>query len=410
MHGEERRSGADRSRHEPEDDALDPGQHEQVSPGGAAGAEQRQVAPIAFRGSEGGEVGKEQRDERSGNGEHDVERLRVERVAGRCREAVREVVDELHLAWEGALDPVADPRCLGQGPRGASSQRRGIDLRLDLPLDARHGAGEGGRGRGRERGRAQGRGDRARERREGQDRDVGGRLGRRGADERVQGLEEDVGRGDERDAAHAEPVGASSGAGSHENGVAGLHLERRCELLVEHDLAGAEPAAEEPEGVDVAEVAWRHREDRSRSGADRADRRPVLGAGERRGGRGRRLEHARLVRHGGSDAERGAVRRHRPLPVHGHAPGGAARHRPQRVPDEEQHGAEQRDGSRQCERAHRRPPGRPQESRHRERRENGHAATSAATTRPSSSSIARPSRAATSGSWVATTSANPNSR
>ena len=97
------------------------GEHEQIAAARAARAQQRQAPPVALDRAEGRQVREAERDERTGNGEHDVERLGVERVAG-CRvEVVGEVVDEDDLARQRALDAVPDLRRLRERVRRASA-------------------------------------------------------------------------------------------------------------------------------------------------------------------------------------------------------------------------------------------------------------------------------------------------
>ena len=110
--GGERERGAERAGGEAERDALERRERDQVAAAGAARAEQREVAAVALGRAERGEVGEPERDERAGHGEHDVERLGVERVAGRGVQAVGEVVDEDDLAGQRALDAVAELRRL----------------------------------------------------------------------------------------------------------------------------------------------------------------------------------------------------------------------------------------------------------------------------------------------------------
>ena len=103
---------------------------------------------------------------------------------------------------------------------------------------------------------------------------------------------------------------------------------------------GSQRAAQEAEGLDVVEVAGRHGEDRAGAGADRA--RPARGArcaGERRrrgGGRLQRRRAARATPRGDSSA---AARSEPtgPCQSSGTLRIALAGHRPQRVPDEEQH-------------------------------------------------------------------------
>ena len=137
----EGRASSECAREEADRGAFSDGQLQQVAPRGAARAQEPQVSAIALDGAERGEVGKRQRDEGSRDGQHDVERLGVERVARGSAQAVSEVVDELHLARERPLDAVADLRRLLQRGGRASSKGLRVDLRLDLPLDPALGAG-----------------------------------------------------------------------------------------------------------------------------------------------------------------------------------------------------------------------------------------------------------------------------
>ena len=119
----------------------------------AACPQQREVATIALDRPQRGQVGQSERDQRARNGEHDVERLGVERVAGRGGELVVRL--STNCTWPGsdAFDPVAG--AVGQRERvgGTAGQRRGIQLSVHLPLHAvlRAGdrAGPGARGRDR---------------------------------------------------------------------------------------------------------------------------------------------------------------------------------------------------------------------------------------------------------------------
>src|SRR3954463_5353487 len=113
----ERDRGADRPGDQPESEALDAGEDGQVAATRAAGAQQREAPPVAVDCAERREVGKSERDESSRNGENDVERLRVERVARCGVQVVREVVDEHDLTGKRALDAVAKLRRLGQRVR-----------------------------------------------------------------------------------------------------------------------------------------------------------------------------------------------------------------------------------------------------------------------------------------------------
>ena len=108
-HGERARRRSPRApATSPSDEALDRGEHEQRRGDAPARAQERERRAVALDGPECREVGEPERDERAGDGEHDVERLGVERVAGGGVEAVGQVVDEDDLAGQRALDAVAD--------------------------------------------------------------------------------------------------------------------------------------------------------------------------------------------------------------------------------------------------------------------------------------------------------------
>ena len=134
----------------------------------------------------------------------------------------------------------------------------GVDLGLHLPLDSslcagdRGGAGAGGRDRRQHRRKRAGEG------RERQDRDVGRWLGGRRTEQRVERLEEHIGRRDQRDTADAEAMRPRAGPGRKRHRVAGRDLERGGELLVEDDLPATERAAQKAESADVIEIARRH--------------------------------------------------------------------------------------------------------------------------------------------------------
>src|SRR5581483_4074068 len=116
--GAERDGRAERACKQAELEALDARERQQVAPTGAARTQQRKRPPVALRRPQRGEVREPERDERPGHGEHDVERLGIERVAGRCAQVVAQVVDEHDLAGKRALDPVADLRRLPERARG----------------------------------------------------------------------------------------------------------------------------------------------------------------------------------------------------------------------------------------------------------------------------------------------------
>ena len=116
----------------------------------------------------------------------------------------------------------------------------------------------------------------------------GRRLGGRRAEQRVERLEEHVGRGDERDAADAEALRPAPRPRRQRDRVAELRLQRRGELLVEHDLARPQRAAQEAEGLRCVRGsrAGRRGSSRRRSGSCPRPR-ACSTPGERRG-RGRR--------------------------------------------------------------------------------------------------------------------------
>src|SRR5207253_3749275 len=119
--GEVGREQADRPPERPgyeaERHALDAGEREQMPARGAARAKERERAPVAVDAPERGEVDEPERDQSTGDGEHDVERLCVEGVAGRRREPLAEVVDEADPSEQRPLDRVADLRRTGQRVR-----------------------------------------------------------------------------------------------------------------------------------------------------------------------------------------------------------------------------------------------------------------------------------------------------
>ena len=281
VHREQGAPRSERAGQKTEEKALDPRETEQVPPRSSARTQQREVPAVALHRSQRGEVRQAERDERAWDGEHDVERLGVERIAGRTREAVAEVVDELHAAGERSLDPVPSLRRPLERSRRASAERMRIDLGLHLPLDARLRSGDR---RGARVDRCDGTQRRCnvmRERRQRQNRDVRGRLCGSGADEWVERLEEDVRRRDDRDAADAERARFRSRSRLQDDLVAGLHAQRRRQLLVEDDLPRLQRPAQEPEGLDVVQIAGRHGEDRAGAGGNRPGGSAMLRACER---------------------------------------------------------------------------------------------------------------------------------
>ena len=238
MRRERDRGPAERPATRPSDDALDRGEQDRVAATCAAGAQQREVAPVALDGPERGQVGKPERDERARNGEHDVERLGVERVAGGGVEAVGRGCRRTRPgrgasarrgSGSGRRAPARAPGCRRArpgrpAPGPATACRSGRRGRPTAPAAERSSAAPA-----RPCARMSQR----------EDRDVRGRLRGRRAEQRVERLEEHVGRRDERDPAHAEPHRRARRVAASAHRVARLRLERRRELLVEDDLARA---------------------------------------------------------------------------------------------------------------------------------------------------------------------------
>ena len=110
--------------------------------GRAPCSQQRELAPVALDGPQRRDVGEAEADERSGESEHDVQRLCVQRVPGGGVQLVGEVVDELDLPGERALDPVDRLQRPGVRLRRCVTELRGIGLGLDLPLHACLRAGD----------------------------------------------------------------------------------------------------------------------------------------------------------------------------------------------------------------------------------------------------------------------------
>ena len=98
--------GAEDSGDEADHHALDRREFEEIPRPGAPGAEQRQVAAVALARSQSGEVGDTEGDQCAGDRQQQEQGLGVERVAGGGVERVGEVVDELDLARQRALNPV----------------------------------------------------------------------------------------------------------------------------------------------------------------------------------------------------------------------------------------------------------------------------------------------------------------
>ena len=175
-------------------------------------------------------------DQRPGDREHDVERLGVERIAGGGVELIGEVVDELHLAGQRALDAVGDlagPACTPAParPRGsrrraapgpATARRAGRRERRRRPSPVRRDSAD--RGRACRRTCCSGRIAAL----------AGGCAGR-GPEQRVQRCEHHVGRGDQRHPGDTKAPRARAGARCDGDRVADPRLQGRRQLLVEHD-------------------------------------------------------------------------------------------------------------------------------------------------------------------------------
>ena len=107
LHRARRDGGAERAGRDAEQEALQPREPDEVAAARATRAQEREVATVPLRRAERSEVREAERDERTRNREHDVQRLRVERVAGGGVEVVGEVVNEDDLSGQRPLDLVA---------------------------------------------------------------------------------------------------------------------------------------------------------------------------------------------------------------------------------------------------------------------------------------------------------------
>jgi hypothetical protein len=83
-------------------------------------------------------------------------------------------------------------------------------------------------------------------------------------------LEERVRGRDERDPADTQTNGSRAAPRRHGHKVAGRRLQRRRELLVEHDLARSKRAAKEPEDRKVVRVVLRDGEQRAAARLNRS--------------------------------------------------------------------------------------------------------------------------------------------
>ena len=207
----------------------------------------------------------------------------VEGVAGRSGQAVRQVVDELHLAGQRPLDPVSHLSRTRECLRRAGAEALRVDLCLYLPLHAvlcaRHCGGPDRRRCQRPQVRRVFRAERV----EGHDRDLRGWLRRRWAELRVERLEQRVGRGHQSHAAHPERDRRRARSGREQYGLTNLRLKGRGELLVQHDLPAAQPAVEYAERGEMVQVVVGDGEDRTDASPDRASAGDVARRRERRG-------------------------------------------------------------------------------------------------------------------------------
>ena len=256
--GDERETGPDRARGDCGHDALQYGEQRKVASARSARTQECEALPVALHRAERGQIGEAESDERPGHREHDVERLGVERVAGRGGEVVAEVVDENDLARKRPLHPVANPGCLLECARRSARERSGVHLRLNLPLRSTLRSRDGGGGGpGRDRGKR--RRDPCSKRLERQDRNVGGRLSRSRPEQGVERLEELIRCRHDRDATDPHANRCRAAARCHPDDVARLRLQRRRQLLVEYDFAGPERSTEEAKGVEMSEVSRGYR-------------------------------------------------------------------------------------------------------------------------------------------------------
>ena len=191
---------------------------------------------------------------------------------------------------------------------------------------------------------------------------LAGRLRRSGSEQRVERLEDHVGRGDQRHARHGEAARPGAGAGGQGDGVPDPGLQGGGELLVEHDRVRAQRALQEAERVDVRKVAVGHRQNRAAARVRGAGGPGVRGRGERRGRCRGGLLDAGLPRHARRYAASVGVGADRALPVQRHAADRRAGHRPQRMTDEQQHRAQQRHRRGEHDHAHERPSGRAEQA------------------------------------------------
>ena len=260
----ESESDAGNARDQPDQDALDSRHHEQVARARSTSAQQGQVAAIALAGPQCREVGDAEGDQGAGHCEQQKEGLGVERIPGSAVERIGEVVDELDLAGEVALDPVDGLGRPGQGARGAAGgEGRPIELGLHLPLGAGLGTGLGARPGGAGRAWGQLGRQRLREGRRQHDRPVLRGLRRGRTEQRVEGLEDDVRRRDQRHAAHWIALRRRVGPCTQPDRVADPSLERGRHLLIQHNGARAQAALQHPEGVDMRRVVTGDGENRA---------------------------------------------------------------------------------------------------------------------------------------------------
>src|SRR6185436_13252663 len=92
--------------HQPNREALDSGQLHQLATGCSPRSQESEVPAITLNRAERCQVSEAERDQRAGNGQHYVERLRIESITGRRVQGVGQVVYELHLSRKRAFDAV----------------------------------------------------------------------------------------------------------------------------------------------------------------------------------------------------------------------------------------------------------------------------------------------------------------
>jgi hypothetical protein len=327
LDGEKRQVRTEHSSEKPDHAGLHGCHGEHLPRACAPGSQQSQFAPVAIDGAQGRQIGEAERQQRPGHGEHDEQRLRVERIAGGGFEPFGEVVDELDLARQAAFDRVADLAGVLEGAARRPGEAGAVELGLHLPLHAGDGP--------RHRRRTGAHGVDARQRAadlagEGvhrEDRDVGRGLRRRRADQGIQRLEEDIGHGDECHPSDLEPASLTA-TEAEPHRVSDPGSQRRRQLLVEDDLARPKAAAQEAEGVDVSQVVVGDGENRPRAGVGNAGRAEVADPGQGCSCDRRCLGDIGLAADGACQRPRLRIARNRALEIERDATGRGGGHRP----------------------------------------------------------------------------------